>query len=124
MSALIFTCLVLAAPYDGDSWTCSSGVKVRAAGIDAPELHGCHGRRGRTCVPGDGQASKRALERMIAGQTLRCVSTGRSYQRTTAWCWSPRVGDVSCALVRAGVAVRWARYDKAGRLIHCSSKAR
>lgn len=112
IAAALFLCTV-AAVTDGDTFRCTDGTRVRLQAIDAPETRGC--RRGRTCAPGDGQASKRALERMVADRTLRCERTGRSYERVTAWCSVGGV-DVSCALYRGGWAVRVARYDRDNRL--------
>ena len=103
---------------DGDGLRCGS-TKVRLAGIDAPELHGCRGRPGRRCVAGDGQAAKRKLTTLIGGRALRCTPTGRSYDRVVAWCALPGGRDLSCAAIGAGVAVRWAKYDLAGRLRDC-----
>src|SRR5215217_2308892 len=91
---------------DGDTFRCGDGTRIRLQAIDAPEIHGC--RRGRVCAPGDGQASKRALERLIGGRSLRCERTGTSYNRVTAWCTVGGV-DVSCALYRGRWAIRLAR---------------
>jgi len=130
MSILICLAIALA---DGDTMRCQDGTRVRIAGIDAPELPG-HCRRGRTCVPGDGFAARRALASVmgatIARETkvsitfdrpviLACEATGKSYDRVTAWCELPGGRDLSCAAVQAGVAVRWARYDRAGLLREC-----
>lgn len=109
----LFLCAV-ASIHDGDSLRCADGTRIRLAGIDAPELAACHGRRGRICVPGDAQASKRALEHLIAGRTLRCRAVGTSYGRVTAWCRAGSV-DISCALVRGGYAARWDRYWRGHR---------
>jgi endonuclease YncB( thermonuclease family) len=114
LAPLIFLCSV-SHVIDGDTLICSSGQHVRLSSIDAPELHGCHGRRGRVCVPGDGQASRQALSGMALGKTLRCEKAGTSYRRVVAWC---RVGgrDLSCALVRGGWAAYELRYDRELRL--------
>ena len=69
----------------------------------------CHGRRGRVCVPGDGQASRRALERLAYSQTLRCIAVGVTYGRVAAWCRTGGV-DLSCEMVRQGMARRWERF--------------
>ena len=98
---------------DGDTFTCSSGVKVRLRAVDAPEMGRC--RKGRVCAPGNPRASKRNLSRMIAGKTLSCRADGRNYERITAWC---RVGsvDLSCAQYRGGYAVRLPEYDRRRQL--------
>lgn len=114
MIAALFLCTAIA-NYDGDTLTCREGQKVRLAAVDAPEIRGCHGRRGRICVPGDGQASKRALAGMIAGKTLRCEKVGMSYQRTVAWCAADG-RDLSCQMMRQGFAAYVPRYDARRRI--------
>lgn len=99
---------------DGDTFTCSSGVRVRLRAIDAPELPG-HCRRGRQCAPGDPYASKRNLERLIAGRTLRCIADGRTYNRVAAWCSLNGV-DLSCSQYRGGWAIRETKWDRNRRL--------
>lgn len=117
LAAAAFTCANPVAG-DGDSLRCGSR-RIRLAGIDAPELHGCRGRPGRRCVPGDGYAARRRMASLIRGKSLRCEPVGRSYDRTVARCALPNGRDLSCAAISAGVAVRWARYDRAGRLRGC-----
>lgn len=68
---------------DGDTLRCDQIGRVRLLGIDAPELPG-HCRKGRVCVPGDGPASKRSLERMVRGPvTIQPVTRDR-YGRVVA----------------------------------------
>ncbi len=114
MSAVLFLCAVLTVT-DGDTFRCTDGTRVRLAAIDAPELGPCRGRRGRICAPGDGQASKRALERLIGGRALRCRRVGWSYRRAVAWCEAGGI-DLSCAMVRGNWAVRLPQYDRGNRL--------
>ena len=48
---------------------------------------------------------------LVAGPTLRCLSDGSAGgNRTASWCDSPTAGDVNCAMVNGGVAMRWDRY--------------
>jgi endonuclease YncB( thermonuclease family) len=118
--------------WDGDSFTCSDGRKVRVSGIAAREVRwdgsalldaGC--RDGHPCPTADGVAARNGLVRLLGdargkagtghvlidGPELRCVSTGSAGgERVGAWCRSPMSGDLSCAMVRAGHAVRWPRY--------------
>lgn len=115
MLTAAFLCTVMSV-YDGDTLTCADRTRVRLAAIDAPEIRGCRGRRGRVCVKGDARASQRNLEKITAGRTLRCEKTGTSYNRVVALCKTPSGIDLSCAQVRAGYAVRDVRYDRAGRL--------
>lgn len=72
-------------PYaiDGDTIICGRE-RVRLAVIDAPELPG-HCRQGRTCVGGNGGASKAALAKLLTmGRvTLRRCGLDR-YGRTLA----------------------------------------
>lgn len=114
IAAALFACQV-ARVVDGDTIACLDGTRVRLAGIDSPELHGCRGRRGRVCVPGDGEASRRALARLAVGR-LTCRRVGVSFGRVTAWCSAGGV-DLSCAMVRSGYAVRWDRYWR-GHVCH------
>lgn len=109
-TARVITALALLAACtatDGDTIRCG-GERVRIAGIDAPELKRCP--RTRVCVPGDGQASKRALASMIAGRELTIVRTGRDrYGRTLARVYAGG-RNVACELIAGGFAVR--RYDR------------
>ena len=108
---------------DGPIW-CAEGPKVRIAGVAAREMDG-------SCRPGQPCPTVSAIEARdrlvgllggprgtlenghIAVQTspMTCVSEGSAGgSRTAAWCHSSAVGDLSCAVVRAGGAVRWQRY--------------
>jgi micrococcal nuclease len=93
---------------DGDSVSCGK-LRLRLVGIDAPEISHC--RRGRQCVPGDGQASKRSL---AAGLRLgpvryRPVTTDR-YGRTVAVVYAGRV-NLSCYQLSKGGAAYISRWD-------------
>lgn len=108
---------------DGPIW-CAEGPKVRLAAIAAREIDGSC-RRGQPCPPATGIAARDRLVRMlggargrsreghvlVAGPPLTCRRVAYDdYGRTVAWCSAPRIGDLSCALVTARVAVRWPRY--------------
>nr|WP_226660719.1 hypothetical protein [Alteriqipengyuania lutimaris] len=108
---------------DGPIW-CSEGPRVRLAGIAAREMDGTCSS-GHPCPDGDPEDARDALaeligrpaglgphgHRLVTGPTMDCVSTGRAGgNRTGAWCSSPKSGDVNCAMVRSGFALRWARY--------------
>jgi micrococcal nuclease len=99
---------VAAIAIDGDTLRCADGSRIRLAGIDAPELPG-HCRIGRACAPGDSEASRAALARLVSGEALRCRPVGRSYRRVVAWCEAGRV-DLSCAMIEGGWAIGWGRY--------------
>lgn len=105
-----FTCDV-AKITDGDTLRCASGVRIRLAGIDAPEISPC--APGRKCVAGDGAASRLSLAGLASARTLRCEAVGTSYKRIVAFCSANGV-DLSCAQVRAGRAVT--RYSEKARV--------
>lgn len=120
----VFTCTPTAV-WDGDGpiW-CAEGPKVRIAGVAAREIDGsCNANQ--PC-PGVGAIEARdRIVRLFGGPKgtlgsghikvrsapMKCVSDGSAGgSRTAAWCRSPAFGDLSCAVVRAGGAVRWPRY--------------
>lgn len=89
---------------DGDTIRCGS-IRVRLAGIDAPELPG-HCRPGRKCTPGDPFASTENLRRIVGSATLKCRKTDTDrYGRTVARCTAGET-DLSCAQLRDGHAIR------------------
>lgn len=108
-----FSCTV-ASVTDGDTFRCTSGVRVRLSAIDTAEMPGSC-RKGRACAPGNPHAAKAVLARLISGKTVRCEPAGKSYNRVAAWC-SVGAVDLSCAMVRSGHAIRLPKYDRAGRL--------
>jgi endonuclease YncB( thermonuclease family) len=108
---------------DGPVW-CAEGPRVRLSGIAAREIDG-------SCKPNHPCPDAGATEArdhlasllgrregvsieghvLVTGPTLQCRSVGSGGGvRTAAWCVSPRVGDLSCAMVRSGYALRWERY--------------
>ena len=113
------------AVYDGDGpiW-CAEGPKVRIAGVAAREMDGTC----KTNQPCPDIAARKARDRLVAilgggrgtlstghikvrSAPMTCISEGSAGgSRTAAWCTSPIFGDLSCAVVRAGGAVRWPRY--------------
>lgn len=119
-----FTCTPVAV-WDGDGpiW-CAEGPRVRIAGVAARELDGTCDTR-QPCPAVDAMDARDRLVRLLGGPKgtlptghikvraapMTCVSDGSAGgSRTAAWCRSPALGDLSCAVVRAGGAVRWARY--------------
>lgn len=108
---------------DGPIW-CSEGPKVRLAGIAAREMDGgC--RQNQPCPPSSAVEARDTLVALVGmrigqsqdghilvkGSTLKCVSNGGAGgSRTAAWCTSPTIGDISCAMVRSGSAMKWDRY--------------
>jgi hypothetical protein len=113
------------AVYDGDGpvW-CAEGPKIRIAGVAAREMDdSC--RPNQPCPPVGAIDARDRLVRLFGGPrgtletghilvrapAMTCLSEGSAGgSRTAAWCSSPAFGDLSCAVVRAGGVVKWARY--------------
>jgi endonuclease YncB( thermonuclease family) len=108
---------------DGPVW-CKEGPRLRLAGIAARELDGSCSR-GHPCPAASGIAARDALVALLGtrtgvgrhghilinGPALRCRSDGSAGgNRTAAWCVSPHHGDINCAMVQGGWALRWDRY--------------
>lgn len=119
-----FTCTPVSV-WDGDGpiW-CEEGPHVRLAGIAAREIDGTC-RTNQPCPDADAVQARDALARLIGtpsgvssdghvrlfGPAMHCQSVGGAGgNRTAAWCVSPVGGDVSCAMVQGGWALRWPRY--------------
>ena len=117
---------------------CRSGEKIRLQGIGATETDGSC-RPGQPCVPGDPMIQRRVMAVRVLGASiaredagrfgqawfaravpLQCIATGKSHARVTAWCSRADGADLSCEAIRAGIAARWERYDRAGRLSSCA----
>lgn len=125
-----FTCTPTAA-WDGDGpiW-CAEGPKIRIAGVAAREIdESC--RAGQPCPAVSGVDARDRLVRLFGGArgklaaghvrvgaaAMSCLSDDNGKGNpTAAWCTSPDFGDLSCAVVAAGGAVRWSRY---WRKHHC-----
>lgn len=108
---------------DGPIW-CAEGPRIRLSGIAAREIDGTC-RPGHPCPEASAEAARDALAGMLGevtgeagtghllidGPALSCVSVGSGGgDRTAAWCGSPAHGDLSCAMVKGGWALRWDRY--------------
>lgn len=119
-----FNCTPIAV-WDGDGpvW-CAEGPRIRLAGIAARESDGTC-RSNQPCPSATAEAARSALVNLlgkptgtgrdghilIEGPTLVCRSEGGAGgNRTAAWCTSPTVGDISCAMVNGGWAMRWPKY--------------
>lgn len=108
---------------DGPIW-CAEGPRIRIAGVAAREIDdSC--KPSQPCPRVSGADARDRLVQLLGGSTgtlgtghirvrataTSCISTGPAGgNRTAAWCRSPAFGDLSCAVVRAGGAVRWDRY--------------
>ena len=119
-----FTCTPTAV-WDGDGpiW-CAEGPKVRIAGVAAREVDGTC-QTNQPCPRVSGIEARDRLVRLLGGAhgrlsqghikvrsaPMTCVSDGSAGgSRTAAWCSSPEVGDLSCAVIQAGGAVPWFKY--------------
>ncbi|WP_297800193.1 thermonuclease family protein [uncultured Brevundimonas sp.] len=100
---------------DGDTLRCKDGTRVRLHAISARE-------RDETCSPGhpcskaSAAQSTAALTRLVRGKTLDCMTTGQSYDRVTAICWTPDKVEVNCQMVQSGNASLWERFDNETRI--------
>ncbi len=108
---------------DGPIW-CAEGPKVRLSGIAAREMDGsCNS--GHPCPEASSEDARDKLVALVGrpvgkssqghilvkGSALQCESLGSAGgQRTAAWCLSPRYGDLSCAMVESGMALKWPKY--------------
>lgn len=123
---LTFVCTPTAV-WDGDGpiW-CAEGPKIRISGVAAREMDGSCSP-GHPCPTVSATDARDRLVKLLGGAigtlptghikvrsvTMVCVSEGSAGgSRTAAWCTSPVFGDLSCAVVKAGGAVRWDRYWK------------
>jgi endonuclease YncB( thermonuclease family) len=108
---------------DGPVW-CAEGPRIRLSGIAARESDGTC-RTNQPCPKASAEASRNALVALVGkstgrsgeghilvrGPTMQCRSVGSGGgTRTAAWCVSPKGGDLSCAMIRGGWALRWDRY--------------
>lgn len=123
-SGQTFTCTPTAV-WDGDGpvW-CAEGPRVRIAGVAAREIGGtCNDNQ--PCPTVSGVDARDRLVRLFGGPKgtlgtghivvrsapMTCRSDGSAGgNRTAAWCVSPAFGDLFCAVIRSGGAVRWQRY--------------
>jgi endonuclease YncB( thermonuclease family) len=85
---------------DGDT-VVVSGVPVRLQGVAAPELKEKWGR-----------ASRKAMQRLVAGKRLTCELTGKkTYDRKVGVCSLDDGTDIGAALVAEGLARDCPRYS-------------
>ena len=113
---------------DGPVW-CAEGPRIRLSGIAAREADGSC-RSNQPCPRASAEEARDALVRLIgrpvgmsreghilvSGPAMECRSEGGAGgSRTAAWCVSPKSGDISCAMVRGGWALRWDRYWRGHR---------
>lgn len=91
----VFFCDVVSASaiFDGDTWRCRDGVRVRLFGANALERSETGGRTARDY-----------LRKLIGGQLLACTVRGVSFDRPVASCKLPTGEDVAAEMVAAGMA--------------------
>lgn len=108
---------------DGPVW-CAEGPRIRLSGVAAREIDGTC-RSNQPCPTASAEEARDTLVALVGEPygrsrnghvlvrrpTMACVSVGNGGgDRTAAWCVSPRGGDLSCAMVASGRALRWDRY--------------
>jgi endonuclease YncB( thermonuclease family) len=110
---------------DGPIW-CVEGPRVRLSGIAAREIDGTCSV-GHPCPQASAEKARDTLVRLVGkpvgqskeghiivrGPVLKCKSLGGAGgNRTAAWCVSPIWGDLSCAMIKSGTAMKWFKYWK------------
>ena len=126
LPAAPFTCVVVRV-HDGDGplW-CAGGIKVRIAGVQAPDYEDAEPcrrpgarRANYTCDTVAADRSQQIVERLVLRQTLMCRPVGMSYARIVARCTLADGRSLSCAVIATGAAVRWDRYWRHYRMGEC-----
>lgn len=98
---------------DADTLICSSGLRIRLAGITALERDGsCNSAPDCAAMPF--VMAKRRVELIAAGRAYRFVIYGRSGSRIVADNHALR-----CAILASGAAVTWTRFANRYRLPRC-----
>ena len=110
---------------DGPLW-CANGTKVRIAGVQAPDFESAEPCRRpaarRTAYVCDDRTAARSqaiVSGLVLNRRLNCQPLGRSYRRVVARCTLPDGRSLSCAVIAAGAATRWARYWRQYRMGEC-----
>lgn len=96
---------------DGDTFRCEGGTRIRLHAVAARESNETCSPRHR-CPSASAASAKAELERLVAGRTVSCSETGKSYNRVTAICWTPSQVEVNCAMVRSGTTVIWEQFNR------------
>ncbi|MNS49525.1 hypothetical protein D3C72_821340 [compost metagenome] len=113
MAAAIQTDLSCTVAYvnDGDTFRCRDGTRIRLHAVAARESDGSCSP-GHPCPAASAESAATVLRRLADGRTLECRSTGRSYDRVTAICWTPEGVEVNCAMIRSGTTLVWEKFDR------------
>jgi len=96
---------------DGDTLRCADGTRVRLHAISARETNETCSE-GHPCPTATAAASTAALRKLVQNKTLDCQTTGQSYNRITAICWTPNRTEVNCAMIESGNAALWPRFHR------------
>lgn len=96
---------------DGDTLRCQDGTRIRLHAVSARERDGSCSP-GHPCPSAAAGAATAELSRLAGGKTIRCETTGRSYNRLTAICWTPEGEEINCSMIRSGVALVWDRFNR------------
>lgn len=115
-----FLCVVTGV-HDGDGpILCANGIKVRVAGVQAPDYEDttpCREHRAEyTCSDAEADRSRDITASIVLHKTLTCEPVGKSYARIVARCTLPDGRSLSCALIAHGAAVKWDRYWRRYRM--------
>lgn len=122
-AAASFSCRVVRV-HDGDGpiW-CANGMKVRTAGVQAPDFESatpCRTRKTNyVCDDLEAEASRVIVERLVLGRTMTCLPVDRSYKRIVARCTLPNGSSLTCATIEAGAARKWDKYWRRYKLQPC-----
>lgn len=93
-----FSCTV-SRVVDGYTFHCTSGIKVRISGINAPEIDETYG-----------PVSQATLNGLIGGATVQCEPTGTTYDRIAAACYLSG-HDIGAMMVQRAMARDCPRYS-------------
>ncbi|HYD23841.1 MAG TPA: hypothetical protein VEB68_03525 [Croceibacterium sp.] len=117
MSALLLLAVSIACAEpvakDGDDVICA-GADLRIEGVNARELDGSC-RAAAPCGEMDGERSRAALDRLVAGGFSYTVRYRDPYGRAVIEGRLADGRDLACALIASGAAVRWDRYWPRGK---------
>ena len=109
LPAAPFTCVVVRAHDDDGPLWCSKGIRVRIAGVQAPDYEGAEPcrrpdarRANYTCDNAAADRSRQIVQRVTLRQTMTCQSVGASYSREVARCTLPDGRSLSCAVIATG----------------------
>lgn len=119
LASAAFLCTPIAV-WDGDTFWCDGGIKIRIASISAREMDGTC-RPGHPCPDAGAEASRDALVSLlgratgrwktghiaISGPSIRCFDNGRSYDRVVASCELADGRDLGESMLATGTVVRW-----------------